>query len=99
MPDPPADGQRAAAPSLITDHRTDEYRKKFLELAIDAGKVFKDDPSPLDDAKIKSNYTLLETEITSWGAQLFDACKTHFLTVFTDPTRHGYGMKRCSNGK
>jgi len=85
----PADG----APIIISDFRTDSYKKKMLELAIRCGKVFKDDADPTADAKIKSNFTLLETEITSFGAQLFEAAKRHYLTVFTDSSRHGYSLK------
>ena len=88
----PAAGS-VAPPSIVSDYKTDAYKLKVIELAISSGKIFKDNADPTNPAKIKSNYTLLETEITSFGSQLFDAAKAHYLTVFTDSTRHGYSLK------
>jgi len=68
---PSADAGQAAVPTLIQDHRKEPYRKKLLELAVRSGKVFPDANPTADAATISKNYLILETEITSFGLQLF----------------------------
>jgi len=90
---PPVDAAAGAVPTLIQDHRREPYRKKLLELAVRSGKVFPDEDPTADSTVISKNFLILETEVTSFGSQLFESAKAHFSSVFMDSARDGYAMK------
>mmetsp|Transcript_61735 Transcript_61735/g.127602 ORF Transcript_61735/g.127602 Transcript_61735/m.127602 type:complete len:508 (+) Transcript_61735:1927-3450(+) len=83
----------ATAPTLISDHKSLDYKKEILKLAVAAGRHFSV-ANPLEtDAAVNEHYTQVETEIISFGSQLFEKTKTHFSTVFTDTSRKHFNLK------
>ena len=74
-------------PVLIHDPNSLPYKREIVSLAHQCGKTFLQDDPIADDATIRTNYNLVETEIVSFGGQVFNAAKEHFSTVFTDASR------------
>eukprot|EP00286_Rhodomonas_abbreviata_P018785 CAMPEP_0181303594 /NCGR_PEP_ID=MMETSP1101-20121128/8649_1 /TAXON_ID=46948 /ORGANISM="Rhodomonas abbreviata, Strain Caron Lab Isolate" /LENGTH=260 /DNA_ID=CAMNT_0023409193 /DNA_START=517 /DNA_END=1295 /DNA_ORIENTATION=- len=83
----------ATPPDLIHDPTSTPFKKEIVKLAIKAGKTFTDENPTENEQKTKSNYNLIETEIISFGSQVFDSAKDHFLTVFTDTSRADFPIK------
>mmetsp|Transcript_62397 Transcript_62397/g.129588 ORF Transcript_62397/g.129588 Transcript_62397/m.129588 type:complete len:880 (-) Transcript_62397:340-2979(-) len=80
-------------PTLIHDPTSTPFKEQIVKLAIKAGKTFTDENPTETEQKTKTNYNLIETEIVSFGSQVFDSAKEHFSTVFTDASRAEFPMK------
>jgi len=80
-------------PVLIHDPLSLAYKREIVSLASKCGRTFTQTDPVADEATIRANYNTVETEIISFGGQIFNAAKDHFSTVFTDASRKNLPCK------